>query len=148
MKIYDIPVFYFPKFFHPDPTVKRQSGFLMPGIINSSTSGNSIKIPYFAAISGNKDFTITPRLYFNGDLMVQNEFRQVEKNYENIVDFSLKNMKSENKSHLFANSKINFDYSNLEINIETTSHDTYLKTDNIKAQRNFSNNIMRTLFKF
>ena len=29
LKIYDIPVFYFPKFFHPDPTVKRQSGFLI-----------------------------------------------------------------------------------------------------------------------
>ena len=27
LKILDIPVFYFPKFFHPDPTVKRQSGF-------------------------------------------------------------------------------------------------------------------------
>ena len=148
LRIYDKPIFYFPKFFHPDPTVKRQSGFLMPGILNSSTSGNSIKIPYFAAISGNKDFTVTPRLYFNGDLMVQNEFRQVEKNYENIVDFSLKNMKSENKSHLFANSKINFDYSNLEINIETTSHDTYLKTDNIKAQRNFSNNIMSNYLDF
>ena len=84
LKIYDKPIFYFPKFFHPDPSVKRQSGFLMPGIINSSISGNSIKIPYFAAISKNKDFTITPRLYFNGDLMIQNEFRQVEKNYKNI----------------------------------------------------------------
>ena len=27
LKVYDIPIFYFPKFFHPDPTVKRQSGF-------------------------------------------------------------------------------------------------------------------------
>ena len=27
LKLYDRPVFYFPKFFHPDPTVKRQSGF-------------------------------------------------------------------------------------------------------------------------
>jgi len=148
LRIYDKPIFYFPKFFHPDPTVKRQSGFLMPGILNSSTSGNSIKIPYFAALSGNKDFTVAPRLYFNGDLMVQNEFRQVEKNYENIVDFSLKNMKTGSKSHLFANSKINFDYSNLEINIETTSHDTYLKTDNIKTQRNFSNNIMSSYLDF
>ena len=25
LKIYDIPIFYFPKFFHPDPTVKRKS---------------------------------------------------------------------------------------------------------------------------
>jgi len=153
LKLYDKPIFYFPKFFHPDPSVKRQSGFLMPGVINSSTNGNSIKIPYFNAISKNKDFTITPRLYFNGDLMVQNEFRQVEKNYESIIDFSLKNMKSGSKSHLFSNSKINldlsdFDYSNLEINVETISHDTYLKTDNIKTQRDFSKNIMSSYLNF
>ena len=30
LEIYDKPIIYFPKFFHPDPTVKRQSGFLMP----------------------------------------------------------------------------------------------------------------------
>ena len=153
LKIYDKPIFYFPKFFHPDPSVKRQSGFLMPGIINSSTSGNSIKIPYFAATSKNKDFTITPRLYFNGDLMVQNEFRQVEKNYKNIIDFSLKNMNGGSKSHLFANSEIafdldNYEYSNLEVNIETTSHDTYLKTENIKTQKQFSNNIMSSYLNF
>ena len=28
LEIYDFPVVYFPKFFHPDPSVKRQSGFL------------------------------------------------------------------------------------------------------------------------
>ena len=153
LKIYDKPIFYFPKFFHPDPSVKRQSGFLMPGISNSSISGNSIKIPYFAAISRNKDFTITPRLYFNGDLMVQSEFRQVEKNYKNIIDFSLKNMNGRNKSHLFANSKIvidldNSEYSNLEVNIETTSHDTYLKTENIITQKGFSSNIMNNYLNF
>ena len=27
LRIYDIPVLYFPKFFHPDPSVERQSGF-------------------------------------------------------------------------------------------------------------------------
>ena len=27
LKIYNKPVFYFPKFFHPDPTVERQTGF-------------------------------------------------------------------------------------------------------------------------
>ena len=153
LQIYDKPILYFPKFFHPDPSVKRQSGFLMPGILNSSTSGNSMKLPYFSALSENKDFTITPRLYFNGDLMIQNEFRQVEKNYKNIVDFSLKNMKSGNRSHLFSNSKINFDLnnfdaSNLEINLETTSHDTYLKTENIKTQRNFSSSTMNNYLNF
>ena len=32
LEIYDFPVFYFPKFFHPDPSVKRQSGFLSPSL--------------------------------------------------------------------------------------------------------------------
>ena len=27
LDLYDIPVVYFPRFFHPDPTVKRKSGF-------------------------------------------------------------------------------------------------------------------------
>jgi len=153
LQIYDKPILYFPKFFHPDPSVKRQSGFLMPGILNSSTSGNSTKLPYFIALSDNKDFTITPRLYFNGDLMIQNEFRQLEKNYKNIVDFSLKNMKNGNRSHLFSNSKINvdinnFDASNVEINLETTSHDTYLKAENIKTQRNFSSSTMNNYLNF
>ena len=30
LDIYDYPIVYFPRFFHPDPTVKRQSGFLKP----------------------------------------------------------------------------------------------------------------------
>ncbi|MDB9745730.1 hypothetical protein OAB02_04525 [Candidatus Pelagibacter sp.] len=148
LKIYDKPIIYFPKFFHPDPTVERQSGFLMPSLVNSSTIGNSLRIPYFAAISENKDLTITPRFYTKGDFLIQNEFRQVEKNYQNILDFSFKNMKGGSKSHFFSNSLINFENSNLEINFETTSHDTYLKTDNIKTQRNFSPALMNNYFNF
>ena len=32
LQIYDIPILYFPKFFHPDPSVIRQSGLLTPEI--------------------------------------------------------------------------------------------------------------------
>ena len=42
----------------------------------------------------------------------------------------------------------NFDYSNLEINIETTSHDTYLKAENIKTQKNFSSSMMSSYLNF
>ena len=37
LKIYDIPVLYFPKFFHPDPTVERRTGFLQPQFNRSKT---------------------------------------------------------------------------------------------------------------
>ena len=91
LKLYDRPVFYFPKFFHPDPTVKRQSGFLIPSIVTSSISGNSINIPTLMH-SENKDFTITPRIYFNNDILLQNEYRQVNKNFDHITDFSFKRL--------------------------------------------------------
>ena len=32
IKVYDVPIFYIPKLSHPDPTVKRRSGFLPPSI--------------------------------------------------------------------------------------------------------------------
>ena len=35
LKIYDLPIFYF-KIFHPDPTVERQSGILIPKLNNSN----------------------------------------------------------------------------------------------------------------
>ena len=46
LKIYDIPVLYFPKFFHPDSTVKRRSGFLQPQFNDHRILGSSIYIPF------------------------------------------------------------------------------------------------------
>ena len=65
LRIYDFPIMYFPKFYHPDPTVSRQSGFLVPSFNNSINSESFINIPYFHVVADNKDFTFSPRLYSN-----------------------------------------------------------------------------------
>ena len=88
MKIYDFPVFYFPKFFHPDPTVKRQSGFLVPRFTDSSMVGFGSTIPYFWAMSDDKDITIAPKLYANENLILFNEYRQAFKKSNLIIDSS------------------------------------------------------------
>ena len=153
LKLYDVPVFYFPKFFHPDPTVKRQSGFLVPSVATSATSGNSIKLPYFNAVADNKDFTVTPRIYFNNDILLQNEYRQVEKNLNHISDFSIKKLDSGSKSHFFSNSKIdlslnNFDASELEINLEKTSNDTYLKSEKLSNSIQSNPSLLNSFVKY
>ena len=61
LNIFDIPVLYFPKFFHPDPTVKRRSGFLTPSF--SAGSDSYFKIPYFLK------FQIILTLHFLQDFM-------------------------------------------------------------------------------
>ena len=63
LQLYDKPVFYFPKFFHPDPTVKRQSGFLIPNLSESGNTGTSLSIPYFKVLAVNKDITLSQEFY-------------------------------------------------------------------------------------
>ena len=153
LEIYDQPVLYFPKFFHPDPTVKRQSGFLMPQVIDSSSLGLSFKLPYYKVISENKDFTFSPRIFSENEGLFQNEYRQVNKNSKNITDFSLKKKDSTSKTHFFSNSiaKLNteiFDISEIEMNLEATSDDNYLKTHNIKSAINNNQSLLNSFLIF
>ncbi len=86
LKIYDFPILYFPKFFHPDPTVGRQSGLLQPQLNNSNILGSSIRIPYFHVLAENKDLTFTPNIFDKNIFMIQNEYREENKNSSFIAD--------------------------------------------------------------
>ncbi len=149
LEIYDKPVVYFPKFFHPDPTVKRQSGFLMPKFESSSSLGDSLSTPYFKVISDNKDLTFTPKIYNETEGLFQNEYRQENKNSSHISDLSIKKGKSDSKSHFFSNTvaKLDLSYfenSELEFNIETTSNDSYLKSHKIKSAITNNNSLLNS----
>ncbi|WP_075501871.1 LPS-assembly protein LptD [Candidatus Pelagibacter communis] len=139
LRVYDLPIAYFPKFFHPDPTVKRRSGFLIPAIKNSPNSDNYLNTPYFLAIAENKDATFSPRLYADDKILLQTEYRQVNSNTNHIADFSLFAEKDENsKNHFFYEYDKNltvqdFESSKLNLKLQTTSNDTYLKSDKIKS---------------
>jgi len=153
LEIYDKPIIYFPKFFHPDPTVKRQSGFLMPQVIDSSSLGLSFKLPYYKVISDNKDLTFSPRIFSENEGLFQNEYRQVNKNSKHVADFSLKEKDSTSKTHFFSNSiaqlKMDiFDISEVEMNLEATSDDNYLKTHNIKSVVNSNQSLLNSFLVF
>jgi len=145
LKIYNTPVVYFPKFFHPDPTVKRQSGFLAPQFSQSKNKGNYVSIPYFNAISDSSDLTFSPRLYDGGKSIYQTEYRNYKKNSKHLVDFSIKNenslpfeKKSNSATHFFLKSEfdlnlINFDETKIDLQIQQTSQDNYLKKYHLKS---------------
>jgi len=139
VKVYDIPILYFPKFFHPGPTVKRQSGLLVPHINNSNILGSSLQIPYFHVLSENKDLTFKPTFFDKDILMFQNEYRQQNKNSFFIADFNFTDgykSKTSNKKntliHLFAKYDADLDFDNfiessLNISVQKVNNDTYLK---------------------
>ena len=80
LKFYDVPIFYFPRFFHPDPTVKRQSGFLTPGLTNSTLLGYGVNVPYYFALADHKDATLNPKIYADEHPVIQTEYRHLTKN--------------------------------------------------------------------
>ena len=139
LKIYDKKIFYFPRFFHPDPTVKRQTGFLIPRLQENSTTGLSLKLPYFIVLAENKDFTLSPRFFNNDKFLLQSEFRQKNNKFDHIADFSqfISNDKG-SKGHLFYNFKKNYESKNfddieLALKLEQVSDDTYLKAYKIES---------------
>ena len=154
LKVYDVPVLYFPKFFHPDPSVKRRSGFLRPQFNNSETLGSSLYIPYFKTLGADKDITFKPTFFeklskFEKDkFILQSEFRKKGKNSSLITDFAMlrdykraSDNKYKNANHFFLdytnNLKIpNYSDSKFIAQIEKVTNDTYLKV--------FQNNLFNT----
>ena len=133
LKIYNVPVMYFPKFFHPDPTVNRKSGFLIPQLNNSNKLGTSITVPYFNVISDSADLTFKPRIFSTDEILIQTEYRKKTQNSSHIIDLSLNNDQSisnDTRTHFFSNSNINLenkflDYFSFFLNLEKISNDYY-----------------------
>lgn len=76
LEIYGIPVGYLPYFSHPDPTVKRRSGFLAPSYGTSTDLGTFIRTPYYWAINDHQDATFSPMYTTDQGLVMAGEYRQ------------------------------------------------------------------------
>ena len=145
LQVYDFPVVYFPKFFHPDPTVKRQSGFLKPEVGSSNNLGSSVYTPYFFVISDDKDLTLKPKLFDNNKFLLQSEYRQETTNSLTVADFSFARGhnsspqdKSDTRSHLFTSTIMDlsidsFNNSELKISYQKSSNDNYLKLFDLQS---------------
>ena len=139
LKVYNVPVLYFPKFFHPDPTVKRRSGILQPTLNNSNILGNSLIVPYYHVFSDQSDFTIAPTFFDTDTKMVQNEFRKVGNNSNILINFGHKRdyrsssqNKKKNTNYIFSDMNFNlnlenFNTSTLDVGFEKITNDTFLK---------------------
>jgi LPS-assembly protein len=139
LKIYDVPIFYFPKFFHPDPSVKRRSGFLRPQLNGSTSLESSLFLPYFKTLGPEADLTFKPTIFEDEKFILRSEFRKEYKNSSLISDFShLRNYysasdkKKKNINHLFLNYSQNLnlsDYleSDFDVQIQKVTSDNYLK---------------------
>ena len=141
LKIFNLKTIYLPYFNHPDPTVKRKTGFLTPSYKTSESFGTSINFPYFKVLDIDKDITFNPRYYADKSFLLQNEYRQVLNKSKITSDFGFLIGEAGTKGHLFYNIIGRFDDNkSYELNLEGVKGDNYLKNHNLKDNSSLIDN--------
>ncbi len=85
LDIKNVPVLYTPFFSHPDPTVKRRSGFMPPKIGRTSYLGGTFQSNYFWDISEHADLLFSPTLTADKGIVWGGRYRgYVTKGYAEI----------------------------------------------------------------
>jgi LPS-assembly protein len=162
IKVYNIPIFYAPRLSHPDPSVDRRSGFLVPFFSNTKNLGAGLSVPYFWAVNEDKNFTLTNKLYVEQNPLFLGEYHQAFKNSNLLTDFGYtKGYKTTSptkrkgeKSHIFAKFNKIFksdsgSENTLNISLQKVSDDKYLKLHKIKTSLvDFNNDILESALNF
>ncbi len=78
--VFGTPIAYLPFFKHPDQTVKRQTGFLVPRPIYSKELGGGIETPFYFNLAPNYDFTFSPSYLSKRGFLLKGEWRHRLKN--------------------------------------------------------------------
>lgn len=76
MEIDGFPVFWTPYFSHPDPSVKRGSGFLAPSFGLNSSNGFTAAFPYYFVLGPDKDAIFRPIFTYQGGDILDGNYRQ------------------------------------------------------------------------
>ena len=133
LSIMNVPILYTPYFSHPDPTVNKRTGILMPKITSDNILGTSISLPFFYNIASNKDLTITPTIQSKADNYYNFNYRHLTKNHKINLESSITDNDSETgtKNHFFLNGDIKNPYGKFDYQVQTSNNDTYLRKNQI-----------------
>jgi LPS-assembly protein len=81
-----VPVFWLPYLSHPDPTVSRRSGFLVPAFSFKNAYGFGVQVPYFWNLAPNYDITFRPLLTTKQGIVPRAEWRHRLANGQYYID--------------------------------------------------------------
>ena len=127
-----VPVLYTPFFSHPDPEVRRRSGFLMPNIGSNNYLGGTLQVNYFWNINDNSDFLFSPIFTTDKDVVWGGQYRRYfNKGYVDMQGTYLHDTndnRPNNRGNLFAYGRYELnDYWVADTNINYASDSLYLK---------------------
>ncbi len=104
-----LPVAYLPYFSHPDPSVKRQSGLLIPSIGSSSHIGQFISQPYYIVLDDQSDMTVTPMLTTEAGPQLELSYRRRFNDGRLDIDGSLGYLENAVQGTILAHGRFDYD---------------------------------------
>ena len=133
LSILNIPILYTPFFSHPDPSVKKKSGILMPIITSDNTLGTTLSVPLFYNIATNYDVTFTPTIQTKADDYFSLNYRHLTENHMFNLESSISSNESNTgtKNHIFIDGNVKNPYGKFEYKIQTSNNDTFLRKNQI-----------------
>ena len=71
-----VPIMYTPYLAHPDPSVGRASGLLIPFAGASGSKGINFRVPYYFALTPSSELTVEPRVYQRVNPLLKAAYRK------------------------------------------------------------------------
>ncbi len=145
LEMFGVPVVYLPYFSHPDPTVKRKSGFLVPRYGSNSQLGALVRLPYFFNLSPTNDATLTPMITSNEGVALAGEYRHRFVNGLLLAEASGTHATKEDNTKGFRghfDSLLSVDIDDTwrsGLKIDLASDDTYLRRYDLSSENTLTN---------
>lgn len=131
-----VPVFYTPFLTHPDPNVKRRSGFLQPTLGSSSLLGAYLQPRYFWAVDNQTNVLLTPILSAKKNIVLSGAYSHYF--YNAYTSFSGSFMKdndknrSQDRGNIIADGRYDMnEYWRMKYDLKYVSDYLYLKEMNL-----------------
>lgn len=143
LEFFGLKVLYFPFFAHPDPSIKRRTGFLTPSVAYSSRLGFETKTPFTIDFLPQTSLILTPAFTSLKGIKFQTDWKHWTSLGKYNLSFSAVNDPSGTiDGHLFSSG--DFDLKNnvrINYNGELASDDDYLELFGITRKKKLNSNL-------
>lgn len=132
LEMWGVPVSYFPYLSHPDPSVKRSSGLLIPSLGSSKHIGAFAAQPYYWVINEQSDMTVTPMMTSKAGPQLGLEYRHRFNAGEISLDSSINQYHGRTEGTIFARGQFNLDPSwRIGFDLNRASSANYIRDFNL-----------------
>lgn len=147
LEFYGVPVFYVPFFFHPDPSVKRRTGFLFPAVTYLSDLGVVTKLPYTFNFSPQTSLVITPQITTKAGSVLLSEWKHWTRagiyNITASTAYDYRNKEADWGGHVFSDGAFSLAQDHhLNYALQLASDDDYLDFYDISSQQQLNSNVI------